>query len=570
MKLSPLVPIALVLSTGLPLAALAAGPAAPNYDIGGALKEAKPPPPPVETPQAPLNLQQPEEPPLELEDGETLFVRSFRLDGVEFADEAQVQALVASFTGHDLGLAEILTAANRITSFYRDRGYLVAKAYVPQQDARSGVLTIRIVVGRHGRLTVDNRSPLAASVAEGFLENAGSSGEPIRQDKLERAMLLVSDLPGITTPNVTIAPGALPGTSDLHVEVPGTRRVEGYALGDNYGSRYTGRKRLNMGATLNAPLGIGDKLSVSGVTSPAAGLQGGRVSYAFPIGWDGLRLEMNAGRVTYKLGDSYSDTEALGYADFADGTFSYPILRSDPETLQVSLNLGGRRLQDKVWGETTSHRKVSAARLGLLNQTSGTLFGLTLRTQASGIFTVGRLSFYDAQQRADNEAGVHTAGEFTKAEFELGGSLGLTEELSLSTSLKTQKAIGKNLDSSEQMTISGYGAVIGQAPGIMGDNGYLYNAELKYALPGLVEGHKHSVGLFTDVGRVYLEDAEYTTNPHSYRAADLGLSYSAQFAYADERYLIANLKLAHNLGPRPDGAEIVNRTKLLAQIGLTF
>ncbi len=32
-------------------------------------------------------------------------------------------------------MAEITEAANKVTLFYRDKGYLVAKAYVPKQDA---------------------------------------------------------------------------------------------------------------------------------------------------------------------------------------------------------------------------------------------------------------------------------------------------------------------------------------------------------------------------------------------------------------------------------------------------
>lgn len=570
MKILRLIPCAMILSTGAIAPALAAGPA-PSYNAGTAIKEAAPPPPPVERPHEIPALPGTEEPALELGDGETLHVREFRLTGVEFADEGELLALVAPYRDQDLSLGQILVAANAITTFYRDRGYLLAKAYVPQQDARDGILTIKVVVGKYGQITLVNDSPVADFMLGGIMQGATEDGGgPIRKPALERAMLLASDLAGARMPTVNTIPGAAPGTTDLLIEAKGVRQIEGYMMGDNYGSRYTGRRRLNGGLVINSPLALGDRLSLTGQTSTAAGLQTGRAAYALPIGFDGLRAELAISRITYKLGDQYKDLEAVGHADIAEGTLSYPIIRSNAESLYATANLGAKRMQDKVWDETFSQRKAVYGRWGLRNETLGTVLGLDLTTNASALFTTGRVGFYDAAERAANESGAHTVGDFTKLENELGGTLGLTEDLSLSMSLKTQKAIGKNLDSSEQMSISGQGGVIGYAPGLMADNGYLYNSELKYVLPSFMEQHWQAVGIFVDTGRVYIEDSEYTTGVHSYRGSDIGLGYYTRFEYADDRFLVANLKFVQNLGPTPDGAEVTRRFKLLGQIGLTF
>src|SRR3546814_1486717 len=72
-------------------------------------------------------------------------------------------------------------------------------------------------------------------------------GQPLHRERYERAMLLLSDLPGLRVQSA-IEPGLEPGTTDLTVQVAPGDRVRASVELDNYGTREVGRERL--GGTL--------------------------------------------------------------------------------------------------------------------------------------------------------------------------------------------------------------------------------------------------------------------------------------------------------------------------------
>ena len=58
-----------------------------------------------------------------------------------FAQETLL-ALLEDTIGKEVGFAELEAAAARISSYYRERGYLVARAYLPAQDIKDGSVEI--------------------------------------------------------------------------------------------------------------------------------------------------------------------------------------------------------------------------------------------------------------------------------------------------------------------------------------------------------------------------------------------------------------------------------------------
>ena len=50
----------------------------------------------------------------------------------------------------------IETVADTITQYYRERGFILAKAYIPQQQVRDGVVSLNIMLGKLGSVEVVN------------------------------------------------------------------------------------------------------------------------------------------------------------------------------------------------------------------------------------------------------------------------------------------------------------------------------------------------------------------------------------------------------------------------------
>lgn len=543
---------------------------APPYNIGDAVRQAdearraEPPRAAV----APV-LPQLVEPRLILSAKETLFVRAFDVEGRRPEDEAELAELLAPYENRKLNLAQIYEAADKVSAYYRGKGYILAKAYVPAQDARGKALRVKLLLGARGSVTVRNQSYVSDEHLQDLVDETLSVSPLVEKESLERAMLLVSDLPGAGTPRIVVAPGQAQGTSDLVFDVPEGRQFDGYLFGDNVGSPYTGRDRLNGGLSLNSPLGIGDKLSLSGIVSERAGLANGRVAYAFPLGHD-LRAEIGAFRTTYALGGVYKDLNATGRAESVTATLTYAAERSREESIYLWTNFTHKWLTDKILDVSTAARTIALGSIGVTRESMGALFDLPLATSSTFSFTGGNVTISDPLLRAANIAGANSVGAYYKLNLSVNATLALSESVSFATWLRAQKGLNRNLDTSEQFSLAGFYGVRSFDEGLSGDSGYIVTPELKVALPQ-VEDYRHSFSIFTDLGGAWLEDGSYTALQRSYTGVrDAGLGYNATYEYSSGRFLVLKAQAVHSYGSN-SGSRLYDRhTKGLVQIGFTF
>lgn len=547
-------------------------PVVPQYNIGDAVRQAdearRAAPQPREA-VAPV-LPRLVEPPFLLKDKSTLLVRHFKVEGTELVSEAEIRDILAPYENRKLTLAQIYEAADKITTLYRDRGYLLAKAYVPAQNATGGTLRIKVVPGKYGTIAVQNNSLVRDAFLHGVIDHALATSALIHKDELERTMLLISDLPGAGMPRVAVNAGRQPETSDFVFDVPAARRIDGYQLFDNFGSPYTGRERLSIGLNVNSPLGIGDRLSAFGIVSDDINLANGRVAYSLPIGYTGLRAEVAGFRTTYVLGGIYSGLDATGTADGVSATLVYALRRTREDSIYLSGGYTHKTLNDNVFGISLANRTMDLGTIGITRDTFGSIFGHPVTTSTTFSFTGGNVDFPDPVQRAINIAGVNTVGDYEKINLVFNSVLGLTDKLSLSTDIRAQKSLSGNLDTSEQLSLTGIWGVRSFDEGLAGDSGFIITPELKYALPD-IRNYRHSIGLFTDVGAAWIENASYTTLQKAYtQINDVGLGYYATYEYFPGRVLLLKAMVAHTYGSN-DGAQSYDRgTKGLVQVGATF
>ncbi|WP_159731486.1 ShlB/FhaC/HecB family hemolysin secretion/activation protein [Methylosinus sp. Ce-a6] len=541
------------------------------YNIGDAVRQAEearqaPPPRRNATPALP----QPAEPRFTLASKETLFVERFVVEGPLLVSETELREVLAPYEGRKLTLGDIYAAADKVTLLYRAKGYLVAKAYVPAQDARRGALKIKLVVGRYGSVLVNNSSAVDTGFLQGVVDHAIENEETIHRNALERALLLVSNLPGAGVPRIVISPGRQQETSNFQFVVPEGERFRGYLLGDNFGSPYTGRDRLNGGLEIFSPLGLGDRLSGAAIVSERAGLASGRVAYSLPLGYDGLRAEIAAFRTTYSLGGVYKDLDATGSAYAMTATLSYAAKRQRSESIFLWANFTHKWLNDEIAGTSYADRTIALGTLGVTRDSEQDLFGLPLVTSSTLSFTSGYVNFLDVTQKIQDRARVDTVGNYYRINLAANAVIALGDKLSLSAALRAQKALFGNLDTSEQFGLGGFWGVRSFDEGLAGDSGYLVTPELKYSLPQ-IENYRHALGVFTDIGAVWLENGSYTTTQRSYTGVnDLGVAYYATYDIGGGSRLVLKAQAAHTYGANSGATAYDRHTKGLLQVGFTF
>ena len=405
--------------------------------------------------------------------GAKVTLQAVQFSGNSALSSEALQALVAGAIGQALDLAGLRALADGITAHYRAAGYPFARAVLPPQSLADGQLRINLIEGRYSRAVVNTAEPAWLAAAQAQLSSL-KPGEVITTGPLERAVLALSDLPGVRA-TATMQPGDAPGTGELVVDLSRSAPLTGLVSLDNHGNRYSGQHRLLVGADWNSPFRLGDQLSLR-LLGTDESLWLGSVTYASPVPWGnlGLRASASLAHTSYELGKEFNALGATGTADVASLGLSWPVLRSSTANLRLSAQLQHKRLHDQQI--TLDERKQSTSLpLSLDFDLRDNLAGGGL-SYGSLSWTPGRLKL-SSQAVASDVLGTH--GSFSRLNIDVVRQQTLTPQLQAWVRGSGQWTDG-NLDSSERVSLGGANGVRAYPSGeATGDQGWLVQAELR-------------------------------------------------------------------------------------------
>jgi len=492
-------------------------------------------------------------------------VTDFAIVGNREIDTDSLMAQVAGAAGKDMSLAELEVVTSKLTHYYRVKGYFVARVYVPAQQVVDGKVTLRVVEGNYGQFILKNESLVRDDIVQGLLDDV-KKYDIVSLDTLERAMLIINDTPGVKVTRADVMPGQKVGTSDFAVDTAATKAKNGFVTYDNYGSVYTGEHRLSFNADFNSPTERGDRLSLSGMTTNRTGLLNGRVAYSNLLMPNGLRGEVSAAHTQYSLGNTYASLDAKGTADVVDATLTYPLRRIRAQTVELSLNVASKSLEDKINSTSTVTPKTANTMTAGVNvRDEREVLGFDGLTQANFAVTVGDLKINNDAALATDAAGANTVGNFSKAVLTLSRVSLLPDSYTLTTSLRSQAALkNKNLDSSERMSVSGSSGVWGHPAGeLIGSNATLAKVELSRPLP-TVDGLQHNWFTFYDFGQASaVNPVSATDNRRS--ISDVGFGWSGNY-----QSMMFKAHVAHRIQDAAPISEPYARNKFLLQVGYNY
>lgn len=475
--------------------------------------------------------------------GATIAVQSLRITGQSLFSEPELRA-ASGFAPRAMTFTELRTLAARIADFYRERGYFLAQAYLPEQDVQGGTITIAVIEGRYGEINVRNETRLSDGVPARILRGL-SPGDIVANAPLERRLLLLSDIPGVRT-KATLAPGAAVGTSDLIVDVTPGRLVSGSIEADNAGSRYTGTYRFGGTINLNNPAGIGDQLSLRLLASDS-GLGYGRISYQLPVG--NATFGVAYAHLRYDLGREFEALDGSGTANIFSAYGSYPVIRSRRANLYALASFDYKLLKDEIGiVSSNSNKHIRAGTLGFAGDFRDDLAGGG-STVFSASWTIGDLDIRSAPERAADAASARSAGGYNKLQGSIARLQSVAGPLSLYGSVRGQVAFD-NLDSSEKVQLGGaYGVRAYPEGEAFGDTGYVATAEARLRLNesgGELPGQFELIG-FIETGEVrYAQDPWFAGSNHAVRSG-----YGAGLNWYGPEGLILKGSYARKLGTGP-------------------
>lgn len=417
--------------------------------------------------------------------GVRVLVKGFRFTGGDgIATGAELQELVRDSVGLELGFSDLKIVASMVTNYLREKkGYLLARAYLPKQDITEGIIEIAIISGRiEGKVGINIKEPgrIKPSLLEGIAARAIPADSPARLEQIERAVLLINDLPGINS-RASLEPGAKPGSTRVVINAAEGNIFRGALSGDNYGDRFTGALRTTGQLSTYDPFGFGDQLNLSFIL--AERLTQWRAFYALPLGSTCFNWNTSYTGLTYELGKDLKDLNAKGRADSMYTGISYPLVRSRNASIWAGAGFEYMTLEDEANRIETSDRELPLGEASVSGTFYDTFYGGGL-TSAAISLTGGDADLSgNAANKTIDDAGPGTHGNFMRANYSLARLQRLTRHIALYGSARGQFASG-NLDSSQKFILGGPTGIraypVGEAPG---DEGHAVTLETRFDLP---------------------------------------------------------------------------------------
>ncbi|EDX7515752.1 ShlB/FhaC/HecB family hemolysin secretion/activation protein [Salmonella enterica] len=550
-----LTPLALIVCTGVQAAVMPSMPGAGT--LGNQLRQES-----VRTPAAPVSapLVLPEEGQarhaLSADNHTTVSVKRVVFTGnppgLKGLSEADLQRELAADLNRPQTFAGLEAMAQKITALYRHHGLLVARAVLPPQTVKDGVLTIRIIPGRYDGAHISNTSSVSTAVAQRLVSTTTPQGDVVTRKQLEREALLLGEIPGVNA-QVSMKTGSQQGTTAPEITLTPGQRFGGYVGLDNQGDPTTGRSRVMLGGYANNLLGLGDQLRVDLLDAYEKNdLFNGSLDYSLLAGGGyGTRVGVNYSHLNY-----HYNLSGLGFNGYSDNWGLYvtqPWIRTSRARVDVRLDGGQQFLTDTYPDELgvmagKGRKQVSSGALTLTGSVADLPGGVT----GFGITgTTGNVDLRNGTARLWNQ----NSGQFSRLNYQLNHDQQVWGPFSVYAGVNGQMT-NNNLDASQKFLMGGPSAVRAYDIGDGSvDQGVVGTAEVRshWSLPALAWlGNNPGLTLATFYDQGWGEQWRNNDNGRGGRLADsnnLNLAGAGLYAtVADAGNYALTMTWAHRTG----------------------
>lgn len=490
-----------------------------------------------------LTIPRVSERPLTAEESPRIKVTSFDLSGAVAQPAAGISveeikaildAALRAQPEPGFTIADLEGVADKVTEYYRGKGLVVAKAFIPAQEVRDGKVTVRVLEGKLSAIVVEgNKGYKAKTLLRPFEDLLGA---PVAKDQVESALLTLTNYPGLSAFGV-LGAGQDIGTTKLTLRVQKEDRVAWDFGLDNQGSELSGENRAQVSMSLNNLFGQADQLRAYALygfdpdDSSANGLYGG-FRYNLPIFDSRNSLSFGAATNSYRIGESGDDsidsTEPQG--DAVELSLGY---RHDFSPSRITTGGFGFELQSKKAAFENAGEQVFEDKLTILRSS---IDWTVVDQRFRGVNTIsfayshgfddflGSLGEYEDDGGASRE---NATGQFDKFVVDVARLQRLTKNSSLLLHVRGQYS-DDLLVSMEQMSLTGPDAVrayaVTQRAGetedsnntsALADIGGVATLEWIFSIPGLADrpafgnrtwGQVLQLSLFADYAKGKLND----------------------------------------------------------------
>ena len=490
-----------------------------------------------------LKIETPEKAPVSKAVDEIEFtIKQIKVEGVTQYPPEQIKKIFAPLEGKRVSLEALRKAADQLESRYRADGFFLVRVFIPPQQVKDGLFSIRVVEGYIEAAFTEGGTDAAQQLVERLLAPVVGK-KPIDLKSLEKALLILNDIPGVRAAGV-LRQGSALGASELVVSLVDPPKVSSLFSMNNSLSRVLGEWNTNLNVNISNPSPTRPGVLSLGLSTSALNeyLRAVTVRYSTFVGDQGMVVSMGGLAASAKLGASLVGIESNSYS--LGPRVRYPLKRSRGVSLFVDsgLTLNHSRTTQIDVGEiiadssTVADVSLAAVDLGRFNGNTEATVGISQGLDALGSISTNAL--------APSVSGF--SQRFTKLKYSASRLQGLPQDFSLQFNFLGQWS-SDTLLSGEQVLFGG--STLGRAydsGAVAGDSGFGLLMELRKDMPAekfiprLANG-KVQFFIFTDYA-----EARLNVNPNRSETTASLRSHGAGLRYRDMTGLMVEATIAES------------------------
>ncbi len=433
------------------------------------------------------------------------------INGMTVYQQSALESLYADKIGQEINLTYLFDLANAITVKYRNEGYILSRAIVPQQEIRDGHVSIDVVEGYVQSVVVNGAESEDARDHIQAIANNVTRYKPVNISDIERYLLLVRDMAGFTVESLLKPSEEGVGAADLILQVTYDPYMISAGL-DNYGTKYLGPVQGTLRAQGNSFLRAGDRTVARYIATNnmvpwnQQELRYFDVSHSTPLNTQGTMLTTSATRVIAYPGNNLDPLGAKSQNTIFSIEASHPFIRSRQTNLFGGVQFNMIHTGNQITGLTLADDRLRVLRLNGTFDHADSWNGIT---QINGEISRGLDIFGASNENSAELSRARGESQFMKFNVDVARLQKVFNNVNLYAAVRGQFSNDRLL-SAEEFGVGG--GLFGRgydSSEITGDRGYAGKLELQYnGIANLPYLEDYQAFIFYDAGKVFQSDGK--------------------------------------------------------------
>ena len=263
-----------------------------------------------------------------------------------------------------ISLGHVYEIAQTITNMYRHDGYILSKAVVRSQQVNKGIIRIDIIEGFVGKVNVQGDVAGPRKLINSYSKKLLNS-KPLLAKDLERYLLLVDDLSGLSVKSVLTPSEVQIGATDLTLILASKKYGGGKGV-DNRSSKFTEPVQISRITYANSLLRLYERIGFQAViTKHIDELRFFNRFNEMPVSSEGAKSYFSTSGSKSQPGTDLEEFKLKGESATFALKATHPLIRSRSKNLYANFSFIHKNATTKFLGKTDSEDKLRIANLGL-------------------------------------------------------------------------------------------------------------------------------------------------------------------------------------------------------------